>query len=306
MTETDVGLEALHNTVAHRIGAQQGRISEPQKTLIVVGPARGGTSLIAGVLAHLGVFMGTQSTSPTYEDLRLASACRTGDATQVAQVMREYDSSHEVWGYKRPAIIDHFDIVHAQARNPVYLFVFKDMFSIANRNRISMKIGIQDALHRAYQDYGKILNFVRERRPNGMLISYDRVMQDREAFVELMEGLVPDGVGQEQRANALAFIDPNPAAYLNASRITRAVGEISSLVAGRVAGRARYAAAPQRAARVEVVVDGEVRGTTQAVPMAEGWHEFTHPLDPQLEPGQTVTLRLTEDVRPFAEQTWRG
>lgn len=79
--------------------------------IVVLGPFCGGTSAVAGVLHHLGVFMGTdffrlahREPADTWEDLRLAELCRKAfsepggqfqtDAVSFEAELREWGNEH--------------------------------------------------------------------------------------------------------------------------------------------------------------------------------------------------------------------
>ena len=66
-------LDALVNTGLYPIGA---RPTAGDKTIVVVGVARGGTSVVAGGLAAMGIFMGEKAYPPVFEDLRLTKGDR--------------------------------------------------------------------------------------------------------------------------------------------------------------------------------------------------------------------------------------
>ncbi|GAA2015540.1 hypothetical protein [Brevibacterium samyangense] len=294
-----MAIENLYNTGIKKIGDEKAFAAE-QKTLIVVGPARGGTSMVAGTLDNLGVFTGQGSNAPVFEDVRLANAAENGTVADVRRVVEDYNAQHDVWAYKRPGIINNFGKIHDTVRNPVYLFIFKDIFSMANRNSISMHLDVVNGLNVALEGYQKITGFIKRRQPTGLLLSYDRVMQNKEAFVDVLTQLIaPATVTDEQRAAALAFIDPNPEAYLNASRVTRGVGHIASLSASELSGAGHYVAAPGRDVEVEVRVNGEVVGRTKA----DG-HQFAYTFESPLSTDDVVSVRLTDDVVDFATETF--
>lgn len=299
------GLDQLVNTGIRSVGDADA-LAANEKTLIVVGPGRGGTSLVAGTLHHLGVFMGDGSEPPVFEDRRLAGPCQSNRPGKVAAIMREYDDAHSIWGYKRPSIIDHFDIVHEHARNPVYLFIFKDVFSIANRNAISMQFDVLKGLRMAQRAYGKIIDFIAEREPNGLLFSYDRIMRDEAEFVDTLTQLLPtESTTDTNRAAALQFIEPNPTAYLERTRVTRAIGAIDTFDVRAISGWCAYDGRPDHLPEVELSISNEVRATARAERAdTQGPYHYHFAIEPSLQVGQRVELRLTEDVVPFATRTW--
>lgn len=291
-----MAIENLYNTGIKKIG-DEAAFQADQKTIIVVGPARGGTSMIAGALANLGVFTGAGSNAPVFEDVRLAGAAENGKVADVRAVVSEYNAAHDVWAYKRPGIIDNFGKIHDTVRNPLYLFIFKDIFSMANRNNISMNMDVVNGLNVALEGYQKITGFINRRNPSGLLLSYDRVVQNKEAFIDVLTQLVtPQATTEEQRAAALEFIDPNSQAYLNASRVTRGAGEVSTLSATEISGTAHYVAAPDRPAVVDIAVNGE-----SVAQVATEGRQFHHTFATPLTAEDTVSLRLTEDVIDFVE-----
>lgn len=215
-------------------------------TLVVVGVARGGTSLAAGVLDALGVFLGDDSHPPVYEDLRLSRAFEDEDTDRIAAVVTDYNARHRHWGWKRPSAVHYLDQAHSRLRHPRYLVVFKDIFSIANRNRISMANDILPGMGRALDEYQKVLDFLQRHQPPALLISYDKALRDKQGFVDAAIefcGLTPTPSARER---ALAFITPSPEAYMEATRADRVVGHLDVADPHQVAGWAALAVAGTR------------------------------------------------------------
>ncbi len=236
-----LGIELLNNTGMRFIG-DKNVLEKEEKTIIVVGVARGGTSLVAGALHHLGVFGGERSVPPVFEDVKLATAYEQDDKQQVEETISLYNQEHSVWFYKRPSSIHYVKKLMEQVRNPVFMFIFKDIFAIANRNTISMKLDVVEGLGRAYKDYGMMLEFIQKHKPNGFLLSYEKVMENKDSFIEaLVEVVGKQKISPEQKQKALDFIEPNPKAYLDSSRTTKSMGRIGSVADNKVIGWAKYA-----------------------------------------------------------------
>lgn len=212
-------------------------------TLVVVGVARGGTSLLAGILSKLGVFMGDESHPPVYEDLCLSRAFENGDPGRPNDVIADYDRRYTTWGWKRPGSVDYLERMHGLLRKPRYLVVFKDIFSIANRNRISMANDVLPGMQRALSDYQKVIDFLEQRKPPALLVSYDKALSDKAAFVDAMIdfcGLHPEA---RARDSALSFVTPNPKAYMEGTRADRVVGRLDVVTPHEVSGWAALATA---------------------------------------------------------------
>jgi len=234
------GLKLLNNTGIKFIGNKK-VLDEEVKTFIVVGIARGGTSLVAGTLHHLGVFTGDKSVPPVFEDVRLASCFETKNNKEAKNVISEYNSKYNIWGFKRPNSINYNEKLYKMTRNPIFLFIFKDIFTVSNRNSISMKSDVVSGLKNAHNDYGKVLEFISTYDLNGFLFSYEKIMSNKENFVDLLIDIIgKDKVSENQKLSALNFIEPNPEAYLNASRITQGEGQIGSVSETKIMGWAKY------------------------------------------------------------------
>ena len=258
-----MNLQSLENTGVMLLRSPE--VDAAEKTIVVVGVARGGTSIVAGSLHHLGVFMGKVCHEPVFEDLKLSLAFEGQGKHSFDQVISEYNREHELWGWKRPSSLEDLPRIAAKIRNPHFIFVFRDIFSIANRNAISMKLGVMDGLQKALADYTKIVEIISASQLPAMLVSSDKVITHKAGYLEALcafSGITPTN---EQRAQALAFVTPSPKQYLDKTRITKARGGINKAVlkTGLLRGwaRAAYHVDP---VQVEVLVDDKLLTTIMA------------------------------------------
>jgi len=299
------GLDLLNNTGIQFIGDQQKLLSK-EKTLIVVGIARGGTSLIAGTLDHLGIFTGDLSNKPVFEDVKLATSFENNDIEKATDIINEYNNKNNCWAFKRPRSINYNDKINSLCRNPIYLFVFKDIFAVSNRNNISMKSDIISGLQKAHQDYSKILEFISNNDLTGFLFSYEKVMGNKEAFVDLLIDVIgQENVTQNERESALNFIEPNPKEYLHVSRITRGIGQIGSIQENCVVGWGKYAAS-EKTAIAELYINDKLIDSVEAKDFRQhaldskihssGHCGYVFNLKTPLIDGDKVSVKLSEDV----------
>lgn len=233
------GMELLKNTGIQFIGNEKA-LQEDRKTIIVLGVARGGTSLVAGILDHLGIYGGERSVKPVFEDLNLAEAFEKNNKEEAINIINQYNNNG-IWYFKRPGALDYTDQLDEKCVNPIYLIIFKDIFAVSNRNNISMKTDVVMGLQKAYDDYGKLLKFISTNNINGFLFSYEKVMQNKEKLVDsIISAIGSEKVSEQQKESALRFIEPNPTEYLNASRITRSIGNLGTVNATAVIGWGKY------------------------------------------------------------------
>ncbi|MBY6190513.1 hypothetical protein KUV22_08810 [Microbulbifer agarilyticus] len=290
-------------------------ISDPSesapRTIVVVGVARGGTSIVAGALTKLGLPMGERCHEPVFEDLRLSQAFEGQSEEAFEDVVAAYNAEYEAWGWKRPSTISQLDKLEQSLRNPHFIFVFRDLFSIANRNAISMKQDVKVGLQKALDDYGKIVGFLQRSLSPIMLVSSDKVVRHKRGFIEQLTGFAGLEPGGEEVEAALKFISPDPADYLDKTRITKARGAVNLdvLRKGVLRGWARavHHALP---VVVEVEVNGEVLVSTEASIYREylkkpGIHptgECGFELDLRalnVIPSDVISVRAVDDVRPL-------
>ena len=98
-----------------------------RRTLVVLGAPRGGTSMLAGTLDKLGVYMGDRI-GHQKEDPRFRQ-----DTTleQKLQAIADNNARHRIWGWKLPNSIYYYGDLHAQLINPVFLTGYRNPFSVA-------------------------------------------------------------------------------------------------------------------------------------------------------------------------------
>lgn len=113
-----------------------------KKTFVVIGVARSGTSIFAGALYHLEVFMGNAQ-APVYEDLRLSLAYEKQSKEKFEAVVADYNAEHDVWAWQRPSALNSLPKITKKLCNPHFIFVFRDCLSVANPNVISTNCSIQ-------------------------------------------------------------------------------------------------------------------------------------------------------------------
>jgi len=301
-----VGIDLLNNKGIKFIG-NTSALNISEKTFIVVGIARGGTSLVSGSLSQLGVFSGTLSTKPVYEDLRLAQAFEEKNYILAESIIEEYNKENTIWSFKRPSSIHYLNKIHTLCRNPIYLIIFKDIFSVSNRNNISMNLDIINGLKKAYTDYGNIIDFISKKNVNGLLLSYEKVMENKENFIDTISEIIgKELISKEQKQNALDFIEPNPKEYLDSSRITRGIGQIGIVSENYVQGWAKYIHT-DKPGKVELYINDIYIDSVEAKDFRQylldnGTHSTGHcgyifHLKKKLEDGDKISVKLSDEVK---------
>jgi len=233
-----MGIEQLENKGFAFLNIDN--LNTERRQIVVVGSARGGTSLVAGALHHLGIFTGEKSNPPVFEDVLLSEAFESSNIELAHDICNRYTAQHELWAWKRPAALNYLDTVEKVIPNPFYIFIFKDIFAIANRNNISMQADICAGLNNALSDYQKIVKFVASTDKPVMLVSAEKALQNKEDFIDALLKINRDIKElSSNRADAISFITPNPKDYLDLTRNSKSIGTVDALNNSIIAGWAK-------------------------------------------------------------------
>jgi hypothetical protein len=306
------GITSLVNTGVHAVNDEGPRQAE--RTLIVLGVARSGTTMVAGALHHLGVDMGMgQRMNNVFEDMEIGALLDRKDYAALASVVEQRNRAHPVWGWKRPDAIDHMEEIEPIFRSPEYIVVFRDLFAIANRNRLSVRADLLANMNDVQARYGRLLSFLERNTRRTLLVSYEKAMLDREGFVRSLAdfaGLAANGRLQ----TAHAHIRQDDPSYLKFSRNWGGLGHLA-VPAHNIIGGWAYVREQSEPAMVEIAVNGCVLATLRAnLPIEElknrghptglcGFH-LSLPKPWQLKDGDIVTARITGDAAELFGSPW--
>ena len=250
---------SLINNGLQIIGVPQ-RESGP---VVVVGVARGGTSMIAGALAKLGVYMGDQAEAPVFEDVLLSNAMEAGNFDLARQISNRYAINHKNWGWKRPSSVEYLNELDDILMPYAYIFIFKDIFSIAKRNTISMLEDDLLSMDAANLNYGKCIDFIKNKKPYGLLASYEKTVGNPEALVGYLINVKHLNPTDYEIKSAMEFIRINPEDYLDSSRITKSEGFLDEVSTDSISGWARYIHS-KNPAKVEIFLNNLLIGSVIA------------------------------------------
>ncbi|WP_019865516.1 sulfotransferase family protein [Methylovulum miyakonense] len=208
-----------------------------QKTVLVLGIGRGGTSMVAGVLSKLGIYMG-DGLSSRYQDTALLDCLKRNDKKQAKKIIKERDGKYPVWGIKKLRLWRWNRLF----RQPVYVVILRDIFATANRRMSIFNISLLSEMFKVLGLNFKLLLFLRFTKRPVFIASYEKALLFPEDFVAgLAEFLGLDD--PTQIAEAVEFIKPSPPTYTNTLVNFKAikknkdyVGYIDALASNRVSG----------------------------------------------------------------------
>ena len=198
--------------------------------IIVIGAARGGTSMVAGSMDKLGIYMGDLAHAPVFEDMKLSNSFEKKDRSQITEIRDEYSEKHRFWGWKRPSSINYLNQVHEALECPRYIFVYRDIMSIAKRNSISMLSDLLPSMKNALESYGKSIEFLNENKAYVMMVSYEKALSNSSYFIDQLVKFCEIKPSPDQLQSALEFIAINPEHYIDSTRITKSRGRLDNLI----------------------------------------------------------------------------
>lgn len=191
-----------------------GQTSPPlSRPIIVTGVARGGTSLIASICHHLGIPMGRGG--PRYENRYLQRAVLANRWDVVSLLLAEIRVAQPLWGWKLPALVNNLPRVEALIPDARYLFVFKDVVSVARR-KASTNGDMARIIGNAVRSYRNVTDFVAASRPPCMLLSYEAIASDMPHWIREIARFCEIGADDPQAVAARVNLDAE--AYRGAVR----------------------------------------------------------------------------------------
>jgi len=94
--------------------------------IVVAGPMHSGTSLVAGTLRHLGVFMGdTFKDVGTHEDTLFAVH---EYSPELVAYIQQRNRDHATWGFKWPMLRNWFKSIEPFLLDPKYVYCHRDPY----------------------------------------------------------------------------------------------------------------------------------------------------------------------------------
>ena len=227
--------------------------SAPQeRTIVVSGLARSGTSMVAAMLRGAGLFLGTEIDPVVHEDREIAQHLG-GEGLQA--VVNARNRVSRVWGFKRPNLHVHGAKLISALRNPRIILTSRDPVTIGRRIALSEHLRDEFAcIQTAATETLALIAFAATLDCPILLVSYEKALQDPVGVAETLLSFC----GLKADARAVAhFVVPNRSEYLKATE-RRFIGHLDDVVDGVVRGWAaeQGSSAP---VSVELLIDDVVR-----------------------------------------------
>ncbi|WP_221798744.1 sulfotransferase [Oceanobacter mangrovi] len=187
--------------------------AEKGTSIIVVGVGRGGTSAVTSSLYSLGVFIGDEWHKPNYEDVYLAEKFQQRDWQNFQKKIAEYERDHQLFAWKYPGVINKLRKIDGFFENPRYVFVFRDIYSISDRMNRALGRSHLAGMLKASIQYLKVLNFIKYRKPDCLLISYEKMITNTDDYARRLLAFLSMESNQENVNAIISGVNPSPTGY---------------------------------------------------------------------------------------------
>lgn len=162
--------------------------ADDPKTVVCFGTPRGGTSMIAGAIAGLGVFMGhdlpVNVEDPMFnpdvdKSIEFEAFCE-----RLPSVIAERNENFKNWGWKFPVAIRYLERIFPLLRNPHFVIVKRDPVPAVLRHNPQDNAGKINETRRRLRLELDNINIAAKLAPPTLVVSYERAANKPEEFIE--------------------------------------------------------------------------------------------------------------------------
>ena len=206
-------------------------------TIVVLGAARGGTSMVAGLLRLLNLPMGEDVNAANNEDNAFLSHGgdalifadsdrhkeREGFARTARAIIKKRNQDHPQWGWKDPMAIRYVADLTKALRHPRLILISRDPSAVIGRREIDRVIagrhheGISEGRHALVQMrdvlglYGEGVELVRRKKLPCLLLAYERSLRDPLGLIEALTEFtgLPKPEDEADLQRLIDFVQPN-------------------------------------------------------------------------------------------------
>jgi len=177
---------------------------QDKKTIVIFGVARGGTSMVAGVVRKLGFFLG-EKVPNNHEDPQMINS----SIEAIKETVKSRNENYDVWGWKNPHAVKYLDKLKDDLINPVLIIVNRDIVATSKghirwHGRDSL-FAITDIIQQQNQN---IVLALRWQVPT-LMVSYEKCVQyPRSAIYEIATFLNAPIPEKEEFKDIVAFMKP--------------------------------------------------------------------------------------------------
>lgn len=180
----------------------------PERTYVTFGVERGGTSLVAGVLRALGLYLG-DIPEGNNED----KAFHNKALGQMKNTIARRNQDYPVWGWKYPTASSYLPVLSKSIRNAFFVVVYRDVvataLSRAQWDGEFIRRNGRMSLHETSAIVNANTGFALATRRPVLLISNEKAAaHTTELIDELADFLYVDRPDDDLRSRIIAYSEP--------------------------------------------------------------------------------------------------
>jgi len=260
----------LFNNGIIGVNLDQTSLKSEDKTILIIGQARAGTTMVASLLNEIGIHIG-KNYGPVHEDNdlgkhvgQLLNGSVSGD---FLEEINKRNHSYPKWAWKRPDMYLYLDKLLPMLRNPQVVCILRDIVSVSRRNEISLdqepdsSDGISKKLIGTLEEQRKLLQAVEICNVPALLLSYEKIITKPKNFIVDFLDFLGEGKSEASTSKLLSIISPNHAGYSLRARANEYVSEnghacIIGVFDGILHGMASHGCKIDKEQFVELRIDG--------------------------------------------------
>jgi hypothetical protein len=209
-----------------------------ERTYIISGAGRGGTTLVAQVLHAAGLFIGDRLGDTVYEDHDILDilVSPSDRKPRLDALIAQRNAQHAQWGFKLPnvhTLLHHRDL--ARFRNPHLIFIFRDPQAIAVRASLAEYFDPLAALHYAVSMSTALVDFARLTHCPLLLLSYEKALAFPDTFIDSLAAFCAVPMNAGIRKQWRDQMQPNAENYIQSAR-RRFIGAVDGVRDGMLFG----------------------------------------------------------------------
>ena len=209
---------SLNSEVAFILNQGQPVVSErvSNKTFVLFGNPRGGTTMIANVVRSMGIFLGDELPVNLEDNgfnwdilSRLEpELSRKDKITSIKKVIEDRNAQYDVWGWKYPRTDVYFKDIAPTLVNPMLICVFRDVVASTWRGVVRRRQQPLNLMRRALDLQSSNLRLIEQSKLPTLLVSYEKAIADPLQLVTSLNRFMSLGLSHDELATHAEKVNP--------------------------------------------------------------------------------------------------
>ena len=173
------------------------------KTIVVLGCPRSDTSMIAGMLRCMGIYMGENIKADKHEDTDILWQPKE----KIIETINKRNLEQEVWGFKDPNCAQYLDDILPLLINPLFIYIVRNgeaaIESDLRRNKKAVRenvIARNNRYTRKYEDTALSYPCLR--------LQYEDVVDKPLKHSDMIAEFIDENIGVQEIVSAECFVKP--------------------------------------------------------------------------------------------------